>query len=79
MSKEAIDLLNDTMSLLYDTIHPMPKSAILSHLSKLKLLLESEPERIEPANCCQILIDKQEEIDRLEAENKELQEETEIW
>ena len=38
-------------------------------LKEIQGLLESEPE-----DCCQILIEKQEEIDRLEAENKELKE-----
>ena len=48
MSKidEAIKDLNDSLNLLYDPIHPMPKAEILSKISRVKLFLESEPEPI---------------------------------
>ena len=43
-NKEKIKLLEDAMSLLYDTINPMPKSQILNILSKLKLELKTDEE-----------------------------------
>ena len=43
--EEAIKNIKDVLGLLYDTIHPMPKVAITSKLSKVKLFLESEPKK----------------------------------
>lgn len=47
-TKEAINDIQDAMNLLYDTTHPMPRSAIMGKLSKAKMLLESEPAVTEP-------------------------------
>lgn len=45
--QEAIKNTQEAMNLLYDTVHPLKKFAILSKLSKVKLFLESESEPTE--------------------------------